>query len=428
VATFRLVAVLLLAFLFLPLPANAIEVTDVTITCKSEAGDLKTYDGVGWDNDNEYFADKGYIPAQFCEDIGTQDGYPLYDSDDLSDTSLGYYAGARPVVKPSPEPSPEPSAEPTASPEPTQSPEPEPEPEPEPTVSQEVYDQLVKEYDDYKAWAEQAIADYKGTISGLSKKIDSVNEALANKDKTIEELRSALDAYKLRETESKDKIASLNKQLSEALETLAKSKSDLEIQAAKSVDLEKQLKASQNRVAELEGKLSSLEKRVAELESSLSDKDKALQSALAEIETLMQQLKDAKATISEQQNKIEQLRAITSDEGAAQNLALAEEVKDIGIAKLATAEKGSEEYEAGLALLAVAAEADDPDLPEAVAAIPVVGFVAGQVLETMNDLGNIGADIAPEVRERSEEVVIAGVIVGGQVASASAVQAVRRKM
>jgi len=142
----------------------------------------------------------------------------------------------------------------------------------------------------------------------------------------------------------------------------------------------------------------------------------------------MQQLKDANATISEQKNKIEQLRAITSDEGAPQNLDLAQEVKDIGIAKLATAEKDSEEYEAGLALLAVAAEADDPDLPQAVAVIPVVGAVAGQVLETMNDLGNIGADISPEVRERSEEVVIAGVIVGGQVASASAAQAVRRKM
>ena len=416
-ATFRLVAVLLLAFLFIPLPANAVVVSNVEITC-SKDGVEETFT-TGWDSDDTYFEGKGDIAKYYCEGGHSPMGEgATYVSDTLSDQSARFYTGEpttpEPVDEPSLEPSPEPSPEPTK--------------EPEPTVSQEVYDQLVKEYDDYKAWAEQAIADYKGTISGLNKKIDSVSEVLASKDKTIEELRSALDAYKSQETESKDKIASLDKQLSEALQALAKSKSDLEIQAAKSVDLEKQLKASQDRVAELEGKLSDLEKRVAELGSSLSDKDKALQSALAEIDTLMQQLKDANATISEQKNKIEQLRAITSDEGAPQNLDLAEEVKDIGIAKLATAKKDSDEYKAGLALLAVAAEADDPDLPQAVAVIPVVGAVAGQVLETMNDLGNIGADISPEVRERSEEVVIAGVIVGGQVASASAAQAVRRKM
>jgi len=452
VANLRLVAVLLLAFLFIPLPASAIEVTDVTITCKSEAGELKIYDGVGWDNDNEYFADKGYIPAQFCADIGTQDGYPLYDSDDLSDASLGYYAGAEPVVEPSPEPSPEPSSEPTASPEPTQSPE--PEPEPEPTVSEEAYNQLVKEYDDYKTWAKQAIENYEGTISGLNKRIDSLNDALASKDKTIGELRSALDAYKLQDSELKDKIASLDKklgearenltksesdletqraenqdlqkQVDEALRALAKSKSDLELQRANSLDLEKQLKASQARVAELEGKLSDLEKRVVQLEANLSDKDKALQSALEEIDTLLLQLKDANATISRQQEKIEQLRAITSDKGAPQNLQLAQEIKDIGTAKLETSEKGSEEYAAGLALLAVAAEADDPDLPEELAVIPVVGAVASSVLEAVNDISNVGADMAPETRERSEEVVVAGVIVGGQIATASAVAAVRR--
>ena len=408
-AGLRLAAVLLLALLFIPLPANAAVVSNVDITCAKD-GVEQTFT-TGWDSDDSYFEGKGDIAKYYCEGGHSPMGEgATFVSDTLQDESARFYTG-----------------EPTA-PEPVVEPSPEPEPEPEPTVSQEVYDQLVKEYDDYKAWAEQAIADYKGTISGLNKKIDSVSEALASKDKTIEELRSALDAYKSQETESKDKIASLDKQLSEALQALAKSKSDLEIQAAKSVDLEKQLKASQERVAELEGKLSNLEKRVVELESSLSDKDKALQSALAEIDTLIQQLKDAKATISEQQTKIEQLRAVTSDEGAPQNLDLAQEVKDIGIAKLATAEKDSEEYEAGLALLAVAAEADDPDLPEAVAVIPIVGAVAGQVLEAMNDLGNIGADISPEVRERSEEVVIAGVIVGGQVASASAAQAVRRKM
>jgi hypothetical protein len=76
------------------------------------------------------------------------------------------------------------------------------------------------------------------------------------------------------------------------------------------------------------------------------------------------------------------------------------------------AEKGSEEYEQALELLAVVAEADDPELPEELAAIPLIGNVAGAVLETFNDLGNVGADMSPEVREDSEKVVVAAVIVG----------------
>lgn len=78
----------------------------------------------------------------------------------------------------------------------------------------------------------------------------------------------------------------------------------------------------------------------------------------------------------------------------------------------ANVEQGSEEYEAALEVLAVLAEADDPEVPEELAAVPLVGAAAVAVLEVFNDLGNIGADMSPEVRESSEKVVIAAVIVG----------------
>lgn len=52
----------------------------------------------------------------------------------------------------------------------------------------------------------------------------------------------------------------------------------------------------------------------------------------------------------------------------------------------------------------------------------MVGAVAEEVLELFNDLGNIGADIAPEVRERAEEVAVAAVIVG-QIAQISTITA-----
>ena len=77
-----------------------------------------------------------------------------------------------------------------------------------------------------------------------------------------------------------------------------------------------------------------------------------------------------------------------------------------------TAEQCSEEYEAALEALAVVAEADYPEVPEELAAVPFIGDAAVAVLEVFNDLGNIGADMSPEVREDSEKVIIAAVIVG----------------
>jgi hypothetical protein len=65
-----------------------------------------------------------------------------------------------------------------------------------------------------------------------------------------------------------------------------------------------------------------------------------------------------------------------------------------------------------MAQLAKEAKADDPVLPSELAAIPFIGDVAGQVLEAFNALGNVGADMTPEVRAKSEKVVIASVIVG----------------
>ncbi len=105
--------------------------------------------------------------------------------------------------------------------------------------------------------------------------------------------------------------------------------------------------------------------------------------------------------------------------------ALVEEANEI----LATAEQGSPEYQEALDMLMEAAQADDEELPAEIAAIPFIGDVAGAVLDVFNDLGNIGSDMAPEQRERSEEVIVAAVIAGqvAQVASAGAVAVARRK-
>jgi hypothetical protein len=71
-----------------------------------------------------------------------------------------------------------------------------------------------------------------------------------------------------------------------------------------------------------------------------------------------------------------------------------------------------------MAVLAEEAKADDPVVPQELAAIPLLGDAAVAVLEAFNALGNLGADIRPEVREKAQEVVVSSVIVG-QIATAS---------
>jgi hypothetical protein len=84
----------------------------------------------------------------------------------------------------------------------------------------------------------------------------------------------------------------------------------------------------------------------------------------------------------------------------------------IALETFKTAEQGSPEYEQALDLLLVAAQQDDIVLDEELAAIPRIGNVAGAAVEVFNALGNAGADMSPQVREDSEKVVIAAVIVG----------------
>jgi uncharacterized coiled-coil protein SlyX len=278
--------------------------------------------------------------------------------------------------------------------------------------------------DSYKV----TINDRNVTIAGYISKVDSLTEALAKANADIAakkaELVSAEETINILKTtidELNGKVTSTEEQLATALETLAKSKSDLEIERAKSTDLTKQLAASQARIEELEAKLATALGQIEELKIKNDTTQKQLDDALAKIDTLVKQLGDANTTIQEQRSKIDQLQAIVEDDGnAEQNLELAGELTVMAMNKFATAEKDSEEYEAALVLLAIAAEADDPDLPEELAALPVVGAVAGQVLEVMNDLGNIGADIAPEQRERAEEIVVASIIAGNIAVSAGA--------
>ena len=154
--------------LFLSSSAYAIQAW-TSVICQKADGTTNTFQ-IGWDNSNQFFDGKGYIPRLFCEG-GYAQGFELYVSDDLADSSLGYFNGVvpnpvqvpvqseptptetpvpdtatptptnpSPSDQPSPSPEPTPTAsatpEPSAVPSPSPSPSPSSEPTPEPTQSE----------------------------------------------------------------------------------------------------------------------------------------------------------------------------------------------------------------------------------------------------------------------------------------------------
>jgi hypothetical protein len=124
-----------------PLPAYAAQASAI-VTCQNPAGTNQEF-RIGWNNENDYFLDKGNIPQHFCEG-GFADEFTGFvsvvslDGSEL-DPALLYHPGYSPNPIPSPEPSPTPSPENTPSPVPTPdqvepTPEPSVEPSPEPSV------------------------------------------------------------------------------------------------------------------------------------------------------------------------------------------------------------------------------------------------------------------------------------------------------
>jgi hypothetical protein len=141
----NLLAVFFLVFgtsIFMIPSANA-DIANTSVICANPAGEQRTFQ-IGWDNSNQFFADKGYIPAFYCTG-GYALPYNIYVSDTLNGGALGYYNGV--ITDPSsptpsePTPSPSPSETVTATPEPTPSesatptPSPSSSPEPSPTPS-----------------------------------------------------------------------------------------------------------------------------------------------------------------------------------------------------------------------------------------------------------------------------------------------------
>ena len=132
-----------------PIPAYAAQAS-AYVTCQNSVGETREF-GIGWNNENDYFLDKGNIPQHFCEggfagEFTTFVSVVSFDGSAL-DPALLYHPGYSPNTEPDPVPSPgpspevtqepeviDPSPEPTIEPSPEPTPEPTIEPSPEPTV------------------------------------------------------------------------------------------------------------------------------------------------------------------------------------------------------------------------------------------------------------------------------------------------------
>lgn len=83
--------------LLLPLDsAGAVQAINVQVICATAQGEQRTFT-IGWDNSQSFFQGKGQISRLFCEG-GYAGAYRVFVSNNLTDSSLDYYNGIVPVI------------------------------------------------------------------------------------------------------------------------------------------------------------------------------------------------------------------------------------------------------------------------------------------------------------------------------------------
>ena len=183
------------------------------------------------------------------------------------------------------------------------------------------------------------------------------------------------------------------------------------------------LEASQSNLTKAQSNYDTAEANYETAQDNFANLETEFDSASADVEEATTDLEDAQEALDSIPEPEEEPKAPEIPKGDPRELT-EEQVTEL-VAKaeavLESAEQGSPAYEQALQALAVAANADDPEISAELAAIPLLGDAAAAALEVLNDLGNVGADMAPAVREEAEKTVIASVIATG--AAVNAVQA-----
>lgn len=89
-----------------------------------------------------------------------------------------------------------------------------------------------------------------------------------------------------------------------------------------------------------------------------------------------------------------------------------DEIKASANSILSSSQPGSVEYLEAMKALMQLATADDVVISEELAQVPIVGSVAQVAVGVVNTVSNAGADLPPQVREKSEKVIVSAVIAG----------------
>ena len=244
----------------------------------------------------------------------------------------------------------------------------------------------------------------------------SYEEALSEKEtreaakaKAWNNLSNAIEQEGLAETEHNSKTSALTSaQAEEALasQNLATEEANLQVAVeGQSVALATKTEAE-----------ASLEKATSPLETSIDTN-----ISFTDLETIL----DTPAPIPPEEKGSEEIPEVIENlmdvdleavDPTELTEAQAEQLVEAALETFETAEEGSPEYEQALEALYLAAEQDDIELPEELAAIP---GLAGAV-EVLNFLGNAGADMSPKVRAESEKVVVTAVVAAGVAVQAAA--------
>lgn len=83
--------------LLLPLDsAGAVQAMNVQVICATAQGEQRTFT-IGWDNSNQFFSNRGQISRLYCEG-GYAGNYRVFVSNNLTDSSLDYYNDIVPVI------------------------------------------------------------------------------------------------------------------------------------------------------------------------------------------------------------------------------------------------------------------------------------------------------------------------------------------
>jgi hypothetical protein len=284
------------------------------------------------------------------------------------------------------------------------------------------------EYDNALTAEQQALTSYQQSQDQSS----STAAAITTSQQTLEEAQAAVTSAQsakdsaqssfVEAQSQKDATASQNNTLKAAVSsaTVALATATSEQQAASA------------QLANIDATISSAESALEDAETNVEEAQDDVTSAQEDVDDAQAELDAIPAYVApepepEEEEKVElppleDLTKVNFEEIVATDLteAQAEQIKEAALETFETAEKGSEEYNAALEALMVAAQQNDITVDPSLAEIPGVGAAVVALADAINFLGNAGADMSPQVREESEKVVVTAVVAGNAAIAAAA--------